>query len=155
MLVSRVLGQTKKIRKTAADIFTSFGVEKPWIKNVGKSSENLEKICIFPCFFQRFSSPDFAKISAAVLRIFSGWSRAPETDIWPISSFVWVFFFRVLTPTNIKIQLFRSFLREQALKPCPDYRSRRELSNGGRITSLRPNLTDLVSKQGPDFHRRR
>ena len=35
----------------------------------------------FSLFFQGFSSPDFAEISAAVLRIFLVRSRAPETKI--------------------------------------------------------------------------
>ena len=41
------------------------------------SKENLD----LSLFCQGFSSPDFAKISAAVLRIFLVRSRAPETKI--------------------------------------------------------------------------
>ena len=56
---------------------------KVYGKNRENSGENLD----LSLFFQGFSSPDFAKISAAVLRIFLVRSRAPETNIWPISSF--------------------------------------------------------------------
>ena len=46
-------------------------------KNGEKSGENLD----FSLFFQGFSSPDFAKISAPAFRIFLVSSRAPETKI--------------------------------------------------------------------------
>ena len=43
----------------------------------GNPGEHLD----FSLFFEGFSSPDFAKISAAVLRIDLVSSRAPETNI--------------------------------------------------------------------------
>ena len=51
----------------------------------GKNGEKSGEILDFSLFFQGFSGPDFAKISAAVLRIDLVRSRAPETKIWPIS----------------------------------------------------------------------
>ena len=46
-------------------------------------------------FFHVVSGPDFAKISAAVLRIVLVSFRAPETNIWPISFKLSVFFWFV------------------------------------------------------------
>ena len=79
MLVSGALDRPKKIRKTAADILAKSGFEK-----TGKPRANHGKIRgLFYGFqfFQGFPGPDFAKISAAVLRIFLVRSRAPGAKI--------------------------------------------------------------------------
>ena len=95
-------------------------------------------------FFPSFSSPDFAKISGAVLRIFLVRSRALETKIWQISSHVSVLFcFCLCDPKHMKIQL-TLFFKEQVLKPCSDCRSRRELSIGGRISYLSTTKSDRL-----------
>ena len=107
----------------------------------------------FSSFFQSFSSPDFAKISAAVLRIDLVRSRAPETNIWPISSEFSIFFSFLLTPKIWKSNFFPLFLKEQALKPCPGPRSRDSAQIRKIESSPNPNLTDLVKKEGRDFHR--
>ena len=51
--------------------------------------------------------------------------------------------------------IFESFFKAQALKPCSDCISRDLLKKKKNNSSVRPNLTDLVSKQGRDFHRSR
>ena len=70
----------------------------------GKNWEKSGDLFDLSLFFPGFSGPDFAKISAAVLRIFLVRSTAPETNIWPISSFDSVFF-RFCWPQHVKIQL--------------------------------------------------
>ena len=111
----------------------------------------------FSFFFQGFSSPDFAKISAAILRIFLVRSRAPETKHWPISSHFFIVFFVFFvifwTPIVRQSNFFPLFLKEQALKPCSGPRSRDLLHRKKNNSSVRPNLTDLVTFKGPDFHR--
>ena len=49
--------------------------------NPQENGENPKDFFNCSLFFQGFSSPDFAKISAAVLRIDLVRSRAPETNI--------------------------------------------------------------------------
>ena len=48
--------------------------------------------------------------------------------------------------------MFALFLKEQALKPCSGPRSRDLLHGKNKNSSVRPNLTDLVTKEGRDFH---
>ena len=103
-------------------------------------------------FFQGFSSPDFAKISAAVLRIDLVRSRAPETNIWPISFHFFVFLLVFWPPKTWKSNFFLLFLKEQALKPCPGPRSRDLQKLAPIESSPNLNLTDLVKKEGRDFH---
>ena len=50
-----------------------------------------------------------------------------------------------------KSNCFLLFLKEQALKPCPGPRSRDLLHGKKDNSSVRPNLTDLVTKEGCDF----
>ena len=52
-----------------------------WAKSTGKLGKIPEIFFDFSLIFEGFSGPDFAKISAAVLRIFLVRSRAPETNI--------------------------------------------------------------------------
>ena len=118
----------------------------------GKNGENPGENFDFFLIFWGFSSPDFAKISAAVLRIFLVRSRAPETKIWPISFHFFVFLLVFWPPKTWKSNFFLLFLKEQALKPCPGPRSRDSAQIRQIESSPNPNLTDLVKKQGPDFH---
>ena len=48
--------------------------------------------------------------------------------------------------------MFPLFLKEQALKPCPEPRSRDLQKLAPIESSPNLNLTDLVKNQGPDFH---
>ena len=58
------------------------------------------------------------------------------------------FVFISLTPKIWKSNFFPLFLKEQALKPCSGPRSRDLLHRKKNNSSVRPNLTDLVTKQG-------
>ena len=77
---------------------------------------------------------DFGKLSAPVFRIFLDWFRAPGTKIRPISSYF--SFFSAFWPQKVWTSNFSLiFLKEQALKPCSDCRSR-DLLHGKTITAL-------------------
>ena len=118
----------------------------------GKNGENPREHLDFFRFFPGFSAPDFAKISAAVLRIFLVRSRAPETKIWPMSFHFFVFLLVFWPPKTWKSNFFLLFLKEQALKPCPGPRSRDLQKLAPIESSPNLNLTDLVKKEGRDFH---
>ena len=78
----------------------------------------------------------------------SGWSRAHQTQTWP----TW---WKNKVATFIcfkKFSFFLLFSKEQAPKPCPDCRSRDSAQIRPIESSPNQNLTDLVKKQGRDFH---
>ena len=68
-----------------------------------------------------------------------------------LCTFVFVFI-RFVNPKNAKLQFVLLVSKEQALKPCPDCRSRDSAQIRLIESSPNPNLTDLVKKQAPDFH---
>ena len=57
-----------------------------------------------------------------------------------------------LTLKVCKSNILPLFLEEHALKPCPDCRSRNSAQIQQIESAPNPNLTDLVKKQGCNFH---
>ena len=106
----------------------------------------------FSGFFQGFSGRVVWKtIRAGLPHLFAPIQSSGNQNL---TNFVLIFiFFELVWPPKVwKSNFFLLFFQKQASKPCPDCRSRRELSIGTRNTSKDLNLTDLVSKQGRDFH---
>ena len=99
----------------------------------------------FVRFLSGFSSPEFAKISAAALRIFLVRSRAPETHISLISCNLFDFFYSI-----------SGFLLPGRLpgdpRPSPNEKSRNSHLLGGPKTLIGQDLTNFYLTQSLGLH---
>ena len=103
-------------------------------------------------FFWVFQAEDFGKLFAPVFRICLDRFRALGTEIRQISSYCSVYFSAFWLQKVWKSNFFLLFLKEQALKPCSGPRSRDSAQIRPIESSSNLNLTDLVKKEGRDFH---
>ena len=101
---------------------------------------------IFSFYFPRSRPWNHAQIVDLTTRIPPKRTRALYDQIWPTWCHNKVATFNVSWKFNLSLL----FLKEQALKPCPNCRSHDEDSGEKNESFVRPNLTNLVSKQGCD-----
>ena len=113
----------------------------PW-ENQGKTRRTF--------YFFRFFKVFQAQILRTYPRRYSASFRS-SLELWKpkIDRFRNSFsFFRFFYHQNVKFNFFLLFCKEQALKPCSNSRSRDSAQVRQIESSVRPNLTDLVTKHG-------
>ena len=122
---------------------------------MGTPDENVRKSKLKSWFFSvflGFSAPKPRRILKPNEEMILHYTRAPKTQIWPISLIFFVFF-------STKLHIFHSFFNflppgrlPGALGPFSKERSHFSASDGTPKTSVRWNLTRFRTVQSSKFH---
>ena len=128
----------------------------PFVRGIPtKSDENVRKSKLKSRFFYvflGFSAPKPRRILKPNEEMILHYTRARETQIWPISSIFFVFFLTKLHIFHIFFNFLPLIWLPGVLGPFSKERSRFSASDGTPETSVRWNLTRLRTVQSSKFH---